>query len=55
MARKYVIFDVETGKVVFEYGGVSKRYYTGPNKNIAPLIDPNPLKIDELKIFELSL
>ena len=54
MARKYVIFDVETGKVVFEYGGVNKKYYTGPNKKITSMVDPSP-KNDDLKIYELSL
>ena len=54
MARKYVIFDVETGKVVFEYGGVNKKYYTGYNKKITTLIDPSPEK-DETKIYELGL
>jgi hypothetical protein len=56
MAKKYVIFDVETGKVVFEYGGVNKKYYTGYNKKISPLIDPSPEKDvkGENKIYELG-
>ena len=30
-ARKYVIFDAETGEVVFEYGGVQNKQITAAN------------------------
>jgi len=27
--RKYVFFNVDTGEIVFEYGGINKKQYTG--------------------------
>ena len=43
-ARKYVLFDAETGEVVFEYGGVQNKQITVSNANN-----------EMVKIYELGM
>jgi hypothetical protein len=54
--KKYVFFNVDTGEILFEYGGINKKTYTGTNPDIqALLFDPENINQDQKKIFELSL
>jgi hypothetical protein len=53
---KYVFFDVTTGEIVFQYGGINKKTYTGQVEEINSLIfNTETSKIDDKKIYELSL
>jgi hypothetical protein len=53
---KYVFFDVNTGDILFEYGGINKKSYTGNVEEIKNMLfDPEKSKPDDKTIFELSL
>ena len=53
---KYVFFDVVTGDILFEYGGINKKSYSGKVEEIKNLLwDPETTKPENKTIFELSL
>lgn len=53
---KYVFFDVNTGDILFEYGGINKKSYTGKIEEIKNMLfDPETSKPEDKTIFELSL
>lgn len=53
---KYVFFNIETGEILFEYGGINKKTYTGNVEEIKTMLfDPETNKPEDKTIFELSL
>lgn len=49
-------FDVNTGDILFEYGGINKKSYTGNVEEIKNMLfDPETNKPENKTIFELSL
>jgi hypothetical protein len=55
-ATKYVFFDVSTGEIVFQYGGINKKIYTGQVEEINSLLyDHENSNTEDETIYELSL